>query len=735
MTQPYVAYAATAGQRDFTVPFPFISRAHVIVRVNGSVTIPFSWPAPSQLRLPFAVTGGAVVEIERVTPIEDQLVKFQDGNILTAEDLNKAVQQILYTQQEVTSLYERSLKNAQVRVGENLGIVTDPAAVSQELAELVLENDVLNEFRQRIADIDLNAVSITTQALTLNNLTGVVDSLLGGDPGTGIATIIQQEKDERIAGDTALANTLALIGAKSGDNLSYILDVNKVRVSPTESLAQRFSALVAQDGTNMAAIQNEQNARVAADVALTTSVNTLGTRLGTAEAAIVNEASARSTAIAAEASARQALAARVGTAEGAITTERNARVTADASIVSDLSLLGAKNGAGTAWLLDMNKVRVDGTTTLGTRLSGIDAALGANSAAVVNEQTARVSADNALAQSISTLSTTLNGNTASVSTLQSTVNGLQARYGVSLDVNGYVTGFLQNNDGRTGSFTIVADKFAIVTPGSSPQVPFEVSGGVVRIKEAAIGNLTIGKLSDGRLDADMTVGSGRIIWDNGIFMKVSGVGFGTQGQFIEWFGPRIDIDLCSEANAVTFLKTNGDAYFGGSLNAGTVVNAVQTTTVGADAVLLGPFTAFGRAASTIVGGSSTIILDTASQTWPRTEPPADPYVNSRQNFAVSYVLERATNENGPWTQVATYNGTGTSSTSIINAGTSGGSEPIPMRRYQHSVSLAVSATTALTLPAGAGVLRMRRTSLVNTTTGQAAAPNSLNNINIRYTEP
>jgi hypothetical protein len=51
------------------------------------------------------------------------------------------------------------------------------------------------------------------------------------------------------------------------------------------------------------------------------------------------------------------------------------------------------------------------------------------------------------------------------------------------------------------------------------------------------------------------------------------------------------------------------------------------------------------------------------------------------------------------------------------------------------VNIGVSATTALTLAAGTASLRMRRTSFVNTTTGQPVSPDAANNINIRYTEP
>ena len=738
MTQPYVAYAAAAGQRDFDVPFPYINRSHVKVRVNGTPTLPLSWLSATRLRLPDGVAAGAAVEIERNTPTSEQLVKFQDGNILTAEDLNIAVQQLLYKQQEVESLYDRSLRNAQVRLGDNLGIVTNPEDVAQELAELVLEDQVLDNFRARIADIDLNAdailaqafnveanaQAITAQALDLSRidqdfvtlrgdhdgLVEVVEGLIGGEPGSGVLALIQEERDARIAGDQAIVTTLDLIGAKSGDNLSFILDTSKVKVSPSESLAQRLSVLTAADGANLAAIQSEQTARIDADAALTTSVTTLGSRMTTNEAAIVTEQSARASGDAAEATARQALAARVditetdlAAAEAAIVTEQTARANGDAAEATARQALAARvtnaesdiNAAEAAIIAeqaaraggdaaeatarlalaarvttaeaDINTVeaavlteqtaRANGDNALSSNLTALTARVttaegnittaradilseqtarangdSANAtainglltrmtaaegditiaeAAIVTEQNARVSGDNALASNISVLSTSLNGNIASVSTLQSSVNGLQARYGVSLDVNGYVTGFVQNNDGATGSFVILADRFAIVTPGNSPQVPFEVSGGVVRIKEANIGNLNVSKLTSGALGANITqngdwlVGTGRIVWDNGSHMKVAGVGFGSANQFIEWFGPKMAISLCSEANAITYLKTNGDAYFGGALSAGVRKNAARSTQVSASAsISTGIFGSAGGARTVIVSYES-----------------------------------------------------------------------------------------------------------------------------------
>lgn len=631
MTTPYVAYPAAAGQRDFDVTFPFLDRRHVQVLVNGIVAQVLEWVSAARLRLAVPCVGGETVVIQRNTAISEQLVNFRDGAVLTQEDLNKAVQQLLYKHQELEELYNGTLLRARIRLGDNLGIVTDPEKIAQELAELVLEDQVLDNFRQRIADIDLNAEAITETGLTLgtlrtdhDTLKTVVDALASVDPGEGLATMILNEQTARIEGDTALTQTLALIGARSGDNLSFIVDLNKTKVSPTESLATRFSALQASDASNLALIQSEATARTNADSSLASSINTLGTRMGTAEAAIIAESSARSTAISAEATARTQLAATLrGETSAAITAEQNVRSTADTAFANTLSLIGAKNGAGTAWVLNESTVQLSGGVSLGTRLSGIDTALGANASAIVNEQTARTTADSSLAQSISTVSSNLGGLTSSVSSLSSAVNGLSARQGISLDVNGYVTGYVQNNDGTSGSFTILADRFAVVSPGGgTPFVPFEISDGFVRIKDAIIGTLSVNKLVSGTFGADMllngviNVGTGRIVWNNGTFMKVTGIGFGTSHQFIEWFGPTMSISQCSEANAIQYLRIDGDAYWGGTLAAGVLKNAAQSSDLTTTSTCtVGPFGTEGNPIQAVAGWTYQATVNT---TYPAT---------------------------------------------------------------------------------------------------------------------
>nr|MDA3806834.1 DUF1983 domain-containing protein [Thiomicrorhabdus sp.] len=144
--------------------------------------------------------------------------------------------------------------------------------------------------------------------------------------------------------------------------------------------------------------------------------------------------------------------------------------------------------------------------------------LGDTNASILTEQTTRADADSALAIDISTVQTTLGDDIATVQSqataTSSVADGLLVKYSVKLDVNGYVTGFAQNNNGTTGSFFVRADEFAIIDPASTTDqsemtaqqitdsVPFSVVSGKTYIKNADIKDLTATNIAAGAVTAD-----------------------------------------------------------------------------------------------------------------------------------------------------------------------------------------------------------------------------------------
>lgn len=133
---------------------------------------------------------------------------------------------------------------------------------------------------------------------------------------------------------------------------------------------------------------------------------------------------------------------------------------------------------------------------------------------------------------------------------QQTADGqirLMASYSIALDVNGYITGWVFNNDGSTGTFDVRADRFSVTNP----------SGGAGLTWEAGV------------------------LWNRGTSHSfIIGQNFGTSGDLIAWAGPNpTSPGAVSKSNAVFYITNGGDGYFGGSLSAGILRNAVTTTTI------------------------------------------------------------------------------------------------------------------------------------------------------------
>lgn len=114
MTTPisYITYPGNGATRDFDVPFPYLSRAHVRVgygwdAFDDTLTTEFfdqagfTWISDTRIRMTDPVPANNELAILRDTPKNAQMVLWADGSNLQAFDLNTADLQILYIVQEL----------------------------------------------------------------------------------------------------------------------------------------------------------------------------------------------------------------------------------------------------------------------------------------------------------------------------------------------------------------------------------------------------------------------------------------------------------------------------------------------------------------------------------------------------------------------------------------------------------------------------------------------------------
>ncbi|WP_334656728.1 hypothetical protein [Sphingomonas panaciterrae] len=150
---------------------------------------------------------------------------------------------------------------------------------------------------------------------------------------------------------------------------------------------------------------------------------------------------------------------------------------------------------------------------------------------------------------------------------------------------------------------VVSGRFGNVE--ATRTIAIDINGNIVGTQLVGVAD---GRGSLNLVNADLRMGTGRVIFNNGSVMRVQGTGFGQNNDFISWFGPTMAIEDCSRANAISYEATNGDAYFGGSLSAGVLRNSVQTSSQDFNAsVSTGPLGSNGGTRTVVVSYAWTLM--------------------------------------------------------------------------------------------------------------------------------
>ena len=212
------------------------------------------------------------------------------------------------------------------------------------------------------------------------------------------------------------------------------------------ALATAKTELAALIDANSALISSEQTARADADSAIASDVTSLTSTVSGIQTdlnGVETEVDATSTAV-------TNLTSRVTNAEGDI-----------ASVASDVTSLTST------------------VSGIQTDLNGVETEVDATSTAVTN-LTSRVTNTEgdiaSVASDVTSLTTTVGTNTASITSASSSIDGIEAKYGVEIDNNGSISGFqLLSGAGSPSAFNVRADQFNLFnSSGVSGGTPFSV---------------------------------------------------------------------------------------------------------------------------------------------------------------------------------------------------------------------------------------------------------------------
>lgn len=123
----FVQINGLSGNTNFAFSFPYLSKAHIQVKVAAAVTTAYTWLNANTIVLNTPLVSAAVVEIRRITPVNVQTVVFSNGSNMTEADLNNSDLQNLYLDQEISDFEANAIQldasgkfDAQSKVIENL---------------------------------------------------------------------------------------------------------------------------------------------------------------------------------------------------------------------------------------------------------------------------------------------------------------------------------------------------------------------------------------------------------------------------------------------------------------------------------------------------------------------------------------------------------------------------------------------------------------------------------------
>lgn len=169
----------------------------------------------------------------------------------------------------------------------------------------------------------------------------------------------------------------------------------------------------------------------------------------------------------------------------------------DQALASRITTISAEIGDNKAAITTESEARVSADEALSKRIDTVSAEFKTADdeikASVTTEATARANADQALAGQITTVKSELEGQVAEVrqytntevSKVDGKVNTLNAKWGVSVDVNGNVAGVELNNGTGGSEFKVLANRFYF-TDGNTVIPPFAVVGNVVHMSNVVI---------------------------------------------------------------------------------------------------------------------------------------------------------------------------------------------------------------------------------------------------------
>jgi hypothetical protein len=173
MAYSYVQYNGNGSTTAFSIPFPYIDKAHVSVTLDGVLFAGFTFLSASSISVSPAPAAGVLVEVRRVTPKTSRMVDYQDAAVLTAAALDLNADQSMYIVQEAHDLAGDFNASGNIIRDEAVAAAEEAAASAASILGAVVdagaEADAAAQSASEAATSAANAATSETNAATSAN--------------------------------------------------------------------------------------------------------------------------------------------------------------------------------------------------------------------------------------------------------------------------------------------------------------------------------------------------------------------------------------------------------------------------------------------------------------------------------------------------------------------------------------------------------------------------------------
>jgi predicted nucleic acid-binding Zn-ribbon protein len=412
--------------------------------------------------------------------------------------------------------------NSNISANSSAISVLDATTISQGNSIASLSSDVTtlqSDLTTAEGDIVTNASAISGLTTRVTTAEGEITSQASD------ITTLETTVNDPTTGVSANATAISGLDTRVTANETSITS----QASQTTALNASLSDLIYIQDEADSILETETGEELllnlATNVATATSeiVETLDSRVVATEQGIVAQSQAI-TALQSELTTLDGEQSATADAVTVLTTRVSDTESGILANASSISSLTATVGTNTANITEINDVSVTSTSAIAQYVAGLNATVQGNSANISEINTVSASSDSAIARAVNSLNVTVGEDTVTLQEVKSVTDGVSAQYSVTIDNNGYVTGFGLVSDiidgNPTSAFIVNADQFAVGGAGSasttSPFVVYTTSQTVVKdgvsvtipagvyigdafIQSAAIGRV---KIADGAINAE-----------------------------------------------------------------------------------------------------------------------------------------------------------------------------------------------------------------------------------------